>query len=140
MATQAAAVGLLWVPRMGPAVPHRALGAPGAPCCLLKQRILFPSGCSETVLARVVTVPSEIRAVAGGRPLCAFKEGKTTKEAYRERQRAEGNRSESTEEGACSGGPWQGTAVEQQGAPRKEGSSRERERKDMKGKWSKQAS
>lgn len=46
--------------------------------------------------------------MAGGQPLCALKEGKTTKEAYREHQRAEGNRSESTEEGTRSGGPQQG--------------------------------
>lgn len=136
VATEAAAVGLAQVPTT--ATPHLALGTPGAPHCLLKQRFLFPSGCSETVVACFVTLPSEIRAVAGRQPLCAFKEGKTTKEAYRERQRAEGNRRESTEEGTCSGGPQARTGVEQQGSPRKEGNGRER--KDMKGKWSKQAS
>lgn len=136
VATEAAAVGLAQV--LTTATPHRALGTPGAPRGLLKQRFLFPSGCSETAVACFVTLPSEIRAVAGGQPPCAFKEGKTTKEAYREHQRVEGNRRESTEEGTRSGGPQQGPGVEQQGSPRKEGNGRER--KDMKGKWSKRAS
>lgn len=78
--------------------PLRAPRRRRSACCLLKQRFLFPSGCSKTVLALFVTQPSETKSTKRSSTSHSSKEAKTTREAYRE-HRGRGAKSQKRERG-----------------------------------------